>query len=120
MNNFLSVVVPIYNEAGNVKELAERLQRTLTELNRPFEIIMVNDGSADNSWNIILELAANYPSLKAIDLAGNFGQTIALRAGFEAATGEIIIAMDGDLQHSPEDIPRFIKLMDEGYEMVGG
>lgn len=120
MDNYLSVVVPIYNEEGNIKELVERLQTTLIQENRAFEIILINDGSSDKSWEIIQRLAFTIPELKAIDLAGNFGQTVALRAGFEAAMGNVIIAMDGDLQHSPEDIPRFMKLIDEGYEMVGG
>ncbi len=120
MNCDVSIVIPIYNEELNLDELVSRLAETLSSTNYIFEVIVVNDGSSDNSWKKIISLSTKYNFLKGIDLAGNYGQTIALRAGFEASQGEIIIAMDGDLQHNPEDVPRFVELMHQGYDMVGG
>jgi glycosyltransferase involved in cell wall biosynthesis len=116
----ISVVTPIYNEEKNIPELCTQLHRVLTSLPYDFEIILVNDGSADLSHQKIHEMTLMYPEVKGIDLAGNYGQTIALRAGFELAKGEVIIAMDSDLQHDPSDIIRFMKKIEEGYDLVGG
>ncbi len=116
----ISVVAPIYNEEKNIPELCRRLHHVLVNLPYEFEIILVNDGSADLSHLKIHEMALIYPEVKGIDLAGNYGQTIALRAGFELAKGEVVIAMDGDLQHDPSDIIRFMKKIEEGYDLVGG
>nr|GFD27311.1 dolichol-phosphate mannosyltransferase [Tanacetum cinerariifolium] len=92
----------------------------MAEHNYDYELILVNDGSRDHSWRIMQELAAIDQHLVAIDLAGNYGQTLSLRAGFAQAKGEVIIAMDGDLQHDPAYIPQFMSLINEGYDMVGG
>jgi len=116
----ISVVVPIYNEESNIAELCSQLHQVLDSLSYTFEIILVNDGSTDNSAKIIADMCLIFSELKGIDLAGNYGQTIALRAGFELAKGEVIIAMDGDLQHDPNDIIRFMKKIEEGYDLVGG
>lgn len=116
----ISVVVPIYNEESNIAELCSQLHQVLDSLHYKFEIILVNDGSTDNSAKVITDMSLIFSELKGIDLAGNYGQTIALRAGFELAKGEVIIAMDGDLQHDPNDIIRFMKKMEEGYDLVGG
>ncbi len=118
--NKISVVVPIYNEEKNIAELCSRLHQVLSSLPYRFEIILVNDGSSDDSARILSEMAIIFSELKGIDLAGNYGQTIALRAGFELAKGDVIIAMDGDLQHDPLDIIRFMKKIEEGYDLVGG
>lgn len=120
MNCSVSIVIPIYNEELNLEELVFRIFQTLEYAEYVYEVIVINDGSSDSSWEKIINLSAKYNLLRGIDLAGNYGQTIALRAGFEAAYGEIIIAMDGDLQHNPEDIPRFVELIQKGYDMVGG
>ncbi|MFN8416854.1 MAG: glycosyltransferase family 2 protein [Cytophagaceae bacterium] len=118
--NKISVVTPVYNEEKNLPELCVRLHITLSELKYPFEIIFVNDGSSDKSSEIIGTLAQAYSEVKGIDLAGNYGQTIAIRAGIENADGDIIVLMDSDLQHDPQDIPLFIDEIKNGHEVVGG
>jgi glycosyltransferase involved in cell wall biosynthesis len=116
----VSIIIPLYNEAGNIEELVAEIIKAMLFQNYGYEIILVNDGSIDNSWQIISTLSAKVPFIKGIDLAGNYGQTIALRAGIELAAGDVIVAMDGDLQHDPKYIPTFISYMEKGYEMVGG
>jgi len=119
-NLFVSVVVPMYNEEENVTELTEELIHVMRPLPYHFEILLINDGSKDNTAKVINQLSAQFSEVKGIDLAGNYGQTIALRVGFEHAVGEVIVAMDGDLQHDPAYIPRFLELIEEGYDLVGG
>ncbi len=116
----VSIIIPSHNESGNVRELARQITAVMKKSRRPYEVIFINDGSTDETWPIIESLSGRDRHIKGIDLAGNFGQTIALRAGFEAAVGAIIVAMDGDLQHDPGYIPEMLKLMDAGYDMVGG
>lgn len=116
----VSIVVPLYNEEGNVKELAETIHGVMSGTGYPFEILLVNDGSSDGTALAMLALSKTYPEVLGIDLAGNYGQTMALRVGFEHSKGEIIIAMDGDLQHDPAYIPLFLLQMERGYDMVGG
>ena len=116
----LSVVVPLYNEAGVVKELHDRLMAVLSGLGREYEIVFVDDGSSDGTYEIARGLVKENPRLKLIKLYSNFGQTAGLAAGIDHASGDIIIPMDGDLQHAPEDIPRFLEKMDEGYDIVSG
>jgi len=116
----ISVIAPLYNEADTVALLVARVAEVMTAHGYDYELILVNDGSADRSWDIMRGLAAANPQVVAIDLAGNYGQTISLRAGFAQARGEVIIAMDGDLQHDPAYIPQFISLINEGYDLVGG
>lgn len=112
----LSVVVPLYNEEGNVLELHRRIHEALTQLGKPFEIIFIDDGSRDKT----VELAKSLRPLHLIEFRKNFGQTAAFDAGIKAATGEIIITMDGDLQNDPNDIPLLLSKMDEGYDVVSG
>ncbi len=116
----VSIVAPLFNEEGNVRELAESILSVMHGMNHPFEVILVNDGSSDNTAFIMDELSTVHPELIGIDLAGNYGQTMALRVGFEHAKGEVIIAMDGDLQHDPSYIPLFLERIESGYDMVGG
>jgi glycosyltransferase involved in cell wall biosynthesis len=116
----ISIVAPLYNEVANVAQLVSRVSAVMAQHGYDYELILVNDGSRDQSWALMQELAAHDRHLVAIDLAGNYGQTLSLRAGFERARGEVIIAMDGDLQHDPAYIPQFISLINEGYDMVGG
>lgn len=113
-------MVPCYNERGCLVELVDRLQKTLDGVGRSWEIVLVDDGSSDGSYDRMLGLAADEARLRVVPLRGNFGQTPALKAGFDHARGQIIIAMDGDLQHAPEDIPRFLAKMDEGFDVVSG
>ncbi|HKC56320.1 MAG TPA: glycosyltransferase family 2 protein [Vicinamibacterales bacterium] len=116
----LSIVVPIFNEAGTLDELHRRLTSVLFLLGLPSEIIYVDDGSSDGTSDVLAVLAARYSYVRTIPLARNYGQTAALTAGFDAAVGDVIIAMDGDLQHAPEEIPKLLAKLDEGYDIVSG
>lgn len=116
----LSVVVPVYNEQDVLPELHSKLIEVLNSLVANFEIIFVNDGSRDNSLSVLREIQKADSRVVVIELSRNFGQTAALAAGIDKAKGDIIVTMDGDLQHSPEDIPRFIQKLDEGYDIVSG
>lgn len=113
---YLSVVVPLYNEEGNVAELYRKIYEAVQRIGRPFEIIFIDDGSKDGT----LAAARGLSPLKLITFRKNFGQTAAFDAGFKAAKGEIIITMDGDLQNDPADIPLLLQKMDEGYDVVSG
>jgi len=117
---YLSVVIPFYNEEENINEMYERLKKVLEKTNKGYEIIFVNDGSSDKTEEILNKLAINDSLLTVIHLRKNFGQTAALSAGFDIAKGEIIISMDGDLQHQPEEIPKFLEKIEEGYDLVSG
>jgi glycosyltransferase involved in cell wall biosynthesis len=116
----LSVVVPFYNEEGNVTELHARLRAALEEVGWPYELVFVDDGSTDQTYRILRELASGDPLVKIVRLRRNFGQTAALAAGFAHSTGEYVIAMDGDLQHDPDDIPVFLSKLAAGYDIVSG
>ncbi len=116
----ISVVIPVYNEELVVDELYLRLNNVLNQIGRSYQIIFVDDGSNDNTFVRLKRIQELDSTIKLIKLRCNFGQTPALAAGFDYAEGEVIIAMDGDLQHSPEDIPKFINKMDEGYDIVSG
>ena len=115
-----SIVVPLYNEEGSVDRLHCRLTHVMRAFDQAYEIIFVDDGSSDQTAEIIEDLSGIDPSLKVITLGRNFGQTAALKAGFDAARGDVIISMDGDLQHDPAEIPRFIEKLDEGFDIVSG
>ncbi len=116
----LSVVIPIFNEAENLEKLHERLTRTVRQLGRPYEIWYVDDGSRDRSLEILHTFAQADDRVGVIELTRNFGQHAAVLAGFAAAQGEIVVTLDGDLQNPPEEIPRLIAKIEEGYEVVGG
>jgi len=120
MNNIVSVLVPVFNEQDNVRQLAEEIIEAVKNENYTFEIVIVNDGSTDKTWNIVEKLSKNNKTVKGIDLAGNYGQTIALRAGLENSIGDIVVMMDGDLQHDPSYIPQFLRYLEDGYDMAGG
>lgn len=117
--NTVSVVVPVYNEAKNLPELCTRLCRVLNAIDEiGFEIILVDDGSRDNSWAVICELHEQNPQIKGVRLSRNFGHQAALTAGYDRAVGDAVIAMDGDLQHPPELLPGMIREWRSGYEVV--
>jgi hypothetical protein len=116
----LSIVVPLFNEVGSIEELHRRLTGVLFLIGRDAEIIYVDDGSTDGTNDALAILAARYAHVRVIPLARNYGQTAALAAGFDAASGEVIVAMDGDLQHAPEEIPKLLAKLDEGYDIVSG
>ena len=115
-----SIVVPFHNEEDNLPVLYRRLTDVMEELGEEYELIFVDDGSTDLTHAILKNISALDPRVIGLRLRRNFGQTAALAAGFDHASGEIIIAMDGDLQHQPEDIPRFVKKIEEGYDVVSG
>lgn len=115
-----SIVVPIYNEEDNISDLYRAIITALDATDTDYEIIMVDDGSADGSFSALKAIAAQDLRVKVIRFRRNFGQTAAMSAGFDAASGDIIIPMDGDLQNDPADIPRLIEKLHEGYDVVSG
>jgi glycosyltransferase involved in cell wall biosynthesis len=118
--SMLSIVIPIHNEEPSILPLYDRLSAVLEQVQRPYEILFVDDASSDRSFELLANLVETDGHLKVIRLRRNFGQTAALSAGFHEAKGTIIIAMDGDLQHAPEDIPALLEKMDEGYDIASG
>ncbi len=116
----VSVVVPVYNEEDNVGPLLASLETALEGLGRPYEMLLVDDGSTDATAARLREAVRRYRQLRVIRLRGNFGQTAALAAGFDLARGELIVTMDGDRQNDPADIPRLIDKLKEGYDVVSG
>jgi len=118
--DMVSVVVPVYNEEDNVVPLLDGLRDVLEGLGRPYELIVVDDGSADATAARLREAAPRFATLRVVRLRGNFGQTAALAAGFDRARGELIVTMDGDRQNDPADIPRLIDKLKEGYDVVSG
>ena len=116
----ISVVIPCFNEEATLRDLVARLERALEPLSKRFEVIIVNDGSRDDTAGTLAELAESLRWLKGITLRRNYGQTAALMAGFEHATGEIIVTMDGDLQNDPVDFSRMVAKLQEGYDVVSG
>src|SRR6266446_489805 len=120
MSPELSIVVPLYNEEANIEELYARLTQVLRELGKEYELIFVDDGSRDGTFKLLAQMQTKDNKVHVIRLRRNFGQTGALAAGFDFAEGDVIVAMDGDLQHSPEDIPRLLDKIAEGYDVVSG
>lgn len=116
----ISVVVPVFNEAPNLRPLIDGILGVMRPVGRPFELILVDDGSTDDSHRVIRAIRSESPELRAIFLRRNFGQGAAMTAGFDHAKGDIVITMDGDLQSGPEDIPRLIGKLEEGYDLVSG
>jgi glycosyltransferase involved in cell wall biosynthesis len=116
----ISIVVPLYNEAASLTALYVRLTQVMGTLEGRYEIIFVDDGSRDATPQLLREIYESDSRVKAITLRRNFGQTAALKAGFDAARGDIVISMDGDLQHEPEQIPAFVAKLEEGYDIVSG
>jgi glycosyltransferase involved in cell wall biosynthesis len=115
-----SIVVPLHNEQENVTDLYDRLKAVMEANDETFEIVLVDDGSKDGTFHLLREIAAVDSRVTVVKLRRNFGQTAGLAAGFDHARGEYIIAMDGDLQHDPADIPMFIEKISEGYDIVSG
>lgn len=115
----LSVVVPLYNEVLNVEPLVAAVERALAEV-ASWELLLVDDGSTDGTAEIASSLASSDPRVRLVRLARNYGQTAAMQAGFDVARGGVVVTMDGDLQNDPEDIPRFLAKLEEGYDLVAG
>jgi glycosyltransferase involved in cell wall biosynthesis len=114
----LSIVVPLFNEVGTIHELHKRLTEVLLLIGQPSEIVYVDDGSRDGTGEALTAIARRDPRVRLTTLARNYGQTAALAAGFDAAAGDVIVAMDGDLQHAPEEIPKLLAKLSEGYDIV--
>lgn len=116
----LSIVVPIYNEEESIGLLYEKLTSALASTGLIYELILVDDGSSDRSFLLLKDIAAQDSRVKVIRFRRNFGQTAAMAAGFDSASGRVVVPMDGDLQNDPTDIPRLLAKIDEGYDVVSG
>jgi len=117
----ISVIVPLLNEAESLPELAAWIERVMTENNFTYEVIMVDDGSTDESWSVIQDLHAKNPAIKGIKFRRNYGKSAALNTAFEACQGDVVITMDADLQDSPDEIPELFRMIKEdGYDLVSG
>ncbi|MCF7959016.1 MAG: glycosyltransferase family 2 protein [Phycisphaerae bacterium] len=118
----ISIVIPVYNEEENIHDLVERVFSVMAEQHAhyDYELILVDDGSTDNTLKIAVSLQVGHPCMKIIELRRNFGQTPAMAAGFDRARGDVIVPLDGDLQNDPFDIPRLVAKLDEGYDVVSG
>ena len=117
----ISVIVPLYNEAESLPELHAWIQRVMNANGFSYEIIFVNDGSTDNSWEVIEELSAKNPEVKGIKFRRNYGKSPALYCGFRKAQGDVVITMDADLQDSPDEIPELRRMIvEDGYDLVSG
>jgi len=117
---YLSIVVPVYNEAGNLAQLHTRLTNTLDRYGKPYEVILVNDGSRDTTETLLNEIHQKSPRhFRIIHFNGNFGQHMAIIAGFERVRGDIIITLDADLQNPPEEIPNLVEAIEKGHDYVG-
>ncbi|UCE05464.1 MAG: glycosyltransferase family 2 protein [bacterium] len=117
---YLSVVVPLFNEEEAIAQLVQQILEACRGFDYDYEIILVDDGSTDGTWSVIESLAETVDNLRAVKFRKNYGQTSAMVAGFEFAQGEIIVTSDGDLQNDPSDIPKLLKKIDEGYDIVSG
>src|SRR5581483_6398525 len=118
---YVSVVIPVYNEAENLEALFARLTAVLDRLKEPYEIIFVDDGSRDTSGAYLRQFHRRRPrEVRIIELNGNFGQHMAIMAAFERVRGEMVITLDADLQNPPEEIPKLIKAIEAGHDVVGG
>jgi glycosyltransferase involved in cell wall biosynthesis len=116
----VSIVVPVFNEEESVDLLCDKLHASLSQLGRTYEIVLVDDGSADRTWEKLVANAQRIPHLRLVRFRRNFGQTAAMSAGFHAARGEVIITLDADLQNDPADIPLLLERMDQGFDVVSG
>jgi undecaprenyl-phosphate 4-deoxy-4-formamido-L-arabinose transferase len=118
---YVSVVIPVYNEQENLEALFTRLTAVMDETGKPFEVLFTNDGSRDRSGELLREFHKRRPKqVRVIDFNGNFGQHMAIMAAFERARGEVIVTLDADLQNPPEEIPKLLKAVEEGHDVVGG
>lgn len=116
----LSVVMPLYNEGENVRRVYDRLKPVVSKMDKPYEIILVDDGSRDDTFARMRSICAEDHSVRAIQFRRNFGQTAAMAAGIDHARGKVIVTMDGDLQNDPRDIPLLLDKIEEGYDIVSG
>jgi glycosyltransferase involved in cell wall biosynthesis len=121
MNVRLSIVVPVYNEEESIPELTEWIFRVVDEFKLSTEVLLIDDGSSDESWNVIKELSEKYSGVRGIKFNRNYGKSAALQIGFNEAKGDVVITMDADMQDSPDELPALFKMIDEdGYDLVSG
>jgi len=120
MSIYLSIVIPLFNEEESVQALIESVQNTCIQFDFKYEIILVDDGSKDDTWSLIEKAAQNCTEIIGIKLRQNCGQTPAMVAGVSFSSGEIIVTMDGDLQNDPADIPALLEKIEQGYDIVSG
>ena len=116
----ISIVIPIHNEEPAILPLYDRLASVMERVRKPYEILFIDDASTDRSFELLANLVETDARLKVIRLRRNFGQTAALSAGFDEAQGNVIISLDGDLQHDPEDIPALLEKIQEGFDIASG
>lgn len=117
----ISIVIPLFNEDESLAELYNWIAKVMVANNYSYEVIFVDDGSTDNSWQVITDLAAAHPEVKAIKFRRNHGKSAGLNVGFEAAQGDVVFTMDADLQDSPDEIPEMrAMIVDEGYDLISG
>ncbi|MDE5874579.1 MAG: glycosyltransferase family 2 protein, partial [Muribaculaceae bacterium] len=117
----ISIIIPLYNEDESLPELSAWIERVMTEHGFSYEIIFVNDGSTDRSMEVIKEIAAKNPAVRAVSFSRNYGKSPALNVGFRRAKGDVVITMDADLQDSPDEIPELYRMIkEEGYDLVSG
>src|SRR6185436_3122396 len=116
-----SIVIPLYNEDESLPELSAWIERVMLQNNYSYEIIMIDDGSSDDSWNVIQQLRQSNPHIKGIKFQRNYGKSAALNEGFKAAQGDVVITMDADMQDSPDEIPELRRMIvEDGFDMVSG
>jgi len=120
MNNLISIVIPVYNESESIPLLIKEILKIMSSDKLNFEMLIINDGSSDNTLQVLNDLSLEIKELKVINLRKNYGQTAAMAAGFDHSQGQIIITLDGDLQNDPNDIPKLISNINEGYDLVCG
>lgn len=120
ISKYVSIIIPVFNEEESIPVLHERINRILSEQSFSYEVVYIDDGSADGTFPQLQKLVAHDPCMKVVRLRRNFGQTAAISAGVAHSTGEILIFMDGDLQNDPIDIPRLLAKLEEGYDVVSG
>ncbi len=116
----ISIVVPIYNEEESLPQLVEQLVNALRPTGESFELVLINDGSSDRSAEVLMKLSSEVPELLCVLLRKNYGQTAAMAAGFDMASGEIVVSLDGDLQNDPADIPLLVNRLRDGFDLVSG
>ncbi len=119
MTPYISIVIPVYNEEGNLDNLFGRLYPVMQGIGKPFEIIFTDDGSRDRSLEMLKGLAASHPEVRVVEFNGNFGQHMAIMAAFEISRGDIVITLDADLQNPPEEIPKLVAEVEKGHDVVG-
>ncbi len=116
----ISFIIPVKNEEKSILQLISEVKREVRKLKKTYEIILIDDGSTDKTYDVIKKIGKKDKTIRGIKLRGNWGKSVGLSIGFQAAVGEIIFTMDGDLQDNPTEIPHFLKKLDEGYDLVSG